>query len=93
MPAKRMCVSRGRGLAISSYPWIPEKAELRAGQGQNWELSPSLQQPQSWGRLGLFSGLVWLFWQGETAWHQDISLSHAHSSLETYRESQNTTSV
>lgn len=71
MPAKRMCVARGQGPAISLYPWVPEKAELRAGQGQNWELPPSLQQPQGRGCLGPFSGLAWLSRQGETSWHQE----------------------
>lgn len=70
MPAKRMCVARGQGPAISSNPWVPEKAELRAGQGRIWDLPPSLQQPQGRGCLGLFSGLAWPSRQGATSWHQ-----------------------
>lgn len=43
--AERMCAYGGQGPAISPYRWIPEKAELRGGQGL-MGLSPSLQQPQ-----------------------------------------------
>lgn len=69
MPGKRMCVSRGQDPIISPYPWIPEKADLMAGQGQNWELIAAAS------RLGmlraLFSGFIWLSWERETAWDQE----------------------
>lgn len=51
MPAKHMCVSRGQGPVISPYPWIPEKADLMASPGQNWELIAAAS------RLGLLRAL------------------------------------
>lgn len=60
MPAKHMCVSRGQGSAISPHPWIPERAELRAGQGQTGNCLPycsSLEARAAQGSL-LWPGLV-----------------------------------
>ena len=53
MPTEHINVCRRQGPAISPSPWIPERAELRAGRsGIHWELFPSLQQPEGQGCPG-----------------------------------------
>lgn len=58
MPAKHMCVSRGQGPAISPSPWIPEKAELRAGYGQTGNHLPHCSSLKAGAAQGS------LFWPG-----------------------------
>lgn len=60
MPAKHMCVYRGQGPAIRPYPGIPERAELRTGQGQTGNCLPHCSSLEA----GAAEGSLLCPWQG-----------------------------